>query len=121
MNIPYSEFVDRVEEFLPKIPKDQDILVVCARGISAVTVAEILLEEGLKVAYLEGGMKSWSSYVEPIKVSDLDNGGELYQFVRLGKGCLSYMAISEGEAAIIDAVRFTDLFINFAKKKRCKD
>ena len=35
----------------------------------------------------------------------------------LVKGCLSYMVISDGEAAIIDAVRFTDVFINFAKQK----
>lgn len=64
-----------------------------------------------------GGMKSWSMYLEPIKVGNLPGGGELYQFVRLGKGCLSYMAISEGEAALIDAVRFTEVFTNFAKEK----
>ena len=56
-------------------------------------------------------------YLEPIKVGDLTGGGELYQFVRLGKGCLSYMVISDGEAAVIDAVRFTDVFTNFAKEK----
>ena len=50
-------------------------------------------------------------------MADLTDGGELYQFVRLGKGCLSYMVISEGEAAVIDAVRFTDVFTNFAKEK----
>ena len=61
-------------------------------------------------------MKSWSEYLEPIKVGDLTNGGELYQFVRLGKGCLSYMVISNGEAAIIDAIRMTDVFINFATR-----
>jgi len=80
-------------------------------------VAEMLSEAGREVAYLEGGMKSWSSYLEPVKVAELENGGELYQFVRLGKGCLSYMVISEGEAAIVDAVRFTDVFTNFAKEK----
>ena len=80
-------------------------------------VAEMLSDAGREVAYLEGGMKSWSMYLEPIKVGDLDHGGELYQFVRLGKGCLSYMVISDGEAAIIDAVRFTDVFTNFAKEK----
>ena len=72
------------------------------------------------VAFLEGGMKSWSMYLEPIKVGDLSDGGELYQFVRLGKGCLSYMVISGGEAAIIDAVRFTDVFTKFAKEKNVK-
>jgi glyoxylase-like metal-dependent hydrolase (beta-lactamase superfamily II) len=83
-------------------------------------VAEMLADAGHKVAYLEGGMKSWSMYLEPIKVGDLNGGGELYQFVRLGKGCLSYMAINDGEAAIIDAVRFTDVFTKFAEEKGVK-
>ena len=117
LNIPYFELLDGVEEILPKLPTDKEVLVVCAKEGSSVMVAEMLSEEGREVAYLEGGMKSWSSYLEPVKVADLDNGGELYQFVRLGKGCLSYMVISDGEAAIIDAVRFTDVFINFAKEK----
>lgn len=117
LNIPYFELLDGVEEILPQIPKNQEVLVVCAKEGSSIMVAEMLSDAGLDVGYLEGGMKSWSMYLEPIKVGDLNNGGELYQFVRLGKGCLSYMAINNGEAAIIDAVRFTDVFTNFAKQK----
>ena len=117
LNIPYFELLDGVDEILEKVPADKDVLVVCAKEGSSVMIAEMLSDDGREVAYLEGGMKSWSMYLEPIKVGDLKDGGELYQFVRLGKGCLSYMAISEGEAAIIDAVRFTEVFTNFAKEK----
>lgn len=120
LNIPYFELLDGVDEILPQIPQDQDVLVVCAKEGSSIMVAEMLSDAGRDVAYLEGGMKTWSEYLEPIKVGDLKNGGELYQFVRLGKGCLSYMVVSEGEAAIIDAVRFTDVFTNFAKEKNVK-
>ena len=117
LNIPYFDLLDGVDEILPELPTDKDVLVVCAKEGSSLMVAEMVSEAGRDVFYLEGGMKSWSSYLEPIKVGDLTGGGELYQFVRLGKGCLSYMVISEGEAAIIDAVRFTDVFTNFAKEK----
>ncbi len=117
LNIPYFGLLDGVDEILPKLPTDKDVLVVCAKEGSSLMVAEMVSEAGRDVFYLEGGMKSWSSYLEPIKVGDLTGGGELYQFVRLGKGCLSYMVISEGEAAIIDAVRFTAVFTNFAKEK----
>ncbi|MGX9134250.1 MBL fold metallo-hydrolase [Rummeliibacillus sp. JY-2-4R] len=117
LNIPYYELLDGVEEILPKIPIDKDVLVVCAKEGSSLMVAEMLSDAGLNVAYLEGGMKSWSMYLEPIKVGDLSDGGEIYQFVRLGKGCLSYMVISGEEAAVIDAVRFDDVFLNFAKEK----
>ncbi len=117
LNIPYFELLDGVEEILPKIPTDKDVLVVCAKEGSSLMVAEMLSDAGRDVAYLEGGMKSWSMYLEPIKVGDLTDGCEIYQFVRLGKGCLSYMVISGGEAAVIDAVRFQDVFLNFAKEK----
>ncbi|MFL0504785.1 MBL fold metallo-hydrolase [Ureibacillus sp. 179-F W5.1 NHS] len=117
LNIPYFDLLDGVDEILPKLPTDKDVLVVCAKEGSSQMVAEMVSEAGRDVFYLEGGMKSWSAYLEPIKVGNLTGGGELYQFVRLGKGCLSYMVISEGEAAIIDAVRFTEVFTNFAKEK----
>jgi len=117
LNIPYFELLDGVEEILPKIPTDKDVLIVCAKEGSSIMIAEMLSDEGLDVCYLAGGMKSWSMYLEPIKVGELPNGGELYQFVRLGKGCLSYMVVSEGEAALIDAVRFTEVFTNFAHEK----
>ena len=120
LNIPYFELLDGIEFILPKIPADKEVLVVCAKEGSSLMIAEMLSTAGRDVAYLAGGMKSWSEYLEPIKVGDLTGGGELYQFVRLGKGCLSYMVLSEGEAAIIDAVRFIDVFINFAEHKTSK-
>jgi glyoxylase-like metal-dependent hydrolase (beta-lactamase superfamily II) len=120
LNIPYFELLDGVEDILPKIPTDKDVLVVCAKEGSSMMVAEMLSEAGRTVAYLAGGMKTLSEYLEPIKVGDLTGGGELYQFVRLGKGCLSYMVISGGEAAIIDAVRFTDAFTSFTDDKNVK-
>ena len=117
LNTPYFDLLDGVEEVVSDLPTDRDILVVCAKEGSSVMVAEMLSEEGVDVAYLEGGMKAWSEHLEPVKVGELQGGGELYQFVRLGKGCLSYMAISEGEAAVIDATRMADIFLDFAQEK----
>ncbi|AST90071.1 MULTISPECIES: MBL fold metallo-hydrolase [Sutcliffiella] len=119
-NIPYFELLDGVEEIMDKIPADKEVLVVCAKEGSSMMVAEMLSDEGLDVSYLEGGMKTWSEYLEPVKVGNLKDGGELYQFVRLGKGCLSYMVVSNGEAAIIDATRMADVYVNFAKEINAK-
>ncbi|WP_144463495.1 MBL fold metallo-hydrolase [Siminovitchia fortis] len=117
LNIPYFELLDGVEEILDKIPNDKEVLVVCAKEGSSVMVAEMLSEQGLDVSYLEGGMKTWSEHLEPVKIGDLKDGGEIYQFVRIGKGCLSYMVISGGEAAVIDATRMADVFTEFALSK----
>ncbi|WP_042354190.1 MBL fold metallo-hydrolase [Bacillus rubiinfantis] len=115
LNVPYFELLDGVEGIIKKIPDDKDVLVVCAKEGSSVMVAEMLSEAGVNVSYLKGGMKAWSEHLEPAKVGDLPGGGELYQFVRIGKGCLSYMVISDGEAALIDATRMTDTYLEFAK------
>ncbi|WP_170972062.1 MBL fold metallo-hydrolase [Bacillus yapensis] len=116
LNIPYFELLDGVEEILGEIPADKNILVTCAKEGSSVMVAEMLSEAGLNVFYLEGGMKAWSEHLEPVKIADLTDGGQIYQFVRIGKGCLSYMVVSNGEAALIDATRMTDVYIDFAKR-----
>lgn len=115
LNIPYFDLLDGVEEIIDQLPKDQEIVVVCAKEGSSVMVAEMLSEEGRNVSNLQGGMKAWSEHLQPVKVSDLKDGGELYQFVRIGKGCLSYMVVSNGEAALIDATRMTDVYLDFAK------
>lgn len=119
INIPYYDLIDSVEQALEKLPKDErDILIVCAKEGSSRFVAEQLHEAGVnEVYYLQGGMRAWSEYLYPVKIGDLKNGGSIYQFNRLGKGCLSYLVESDGEAAIIDAVRITDIFERFAQEK----
>ncbi|GAB3800262.1 MBL fold metallo-hydrolase [Virgibacillus kimchii] len=117
LNVPYFELLDGVDGIMDRIPDDKELLVVCAKEGSSIMVAEMLAEKGIDVSYLEGGMKAWSEHMEPVKVGELSNGGEMYQFVRLGKGCLSYMVVSGGEAAVIDATRMTDIFTSFAKEK----
>ncbi|WP_458420721.1 MBL fold metallo-hydrolase [Bacillus pumilus] len=116
MNVPYFDLLEGVEVILHDIPHDREVLVVCAKEGSSIMVAEMLSEAGRTVHYLEGGMKAWNEHLEPVKIGDLSGGGELYQFVRMGKGCLSYMIMSNGEAAIVDAARMTDVYMRFAKK-----
>lgn len=118
INEPYFNLLDDVEPVSSRLEKDKEIIVVCAKGGSSEMVADLLEEAGFTNAYsLEGGMKAWSEHLEPVKIGDLTNGGSLYQFVRLGKGCLSYFIESNGEAAIIDTARMTDVYENFAEKQ----
>lgn len=116
INIPYFDLIDGVDPALDKIPNNKKVLVVCAKEGSSQFVAEKIVEAGrTNVFYLEGGMKAWSEHLEPVKIGDLKDGGSIYQFVRIGKGCLSYMVVSNGEAAIVDTLRMTDVYEQFAK------
>ncbi|MFP3895204.1 rhodanese-like domain-containing protein, partial [Exiguobacterium indicum] len=121
LNIPYFELLDGVEEIFDQLPTDQDVLVVCAKEGSSIFVADMLEEAGRDVSYLSGGMKAWSEHLEPISIGTLNetgtDQGEVVQFVRIGKGCLSYMVISEGEAVLIDATRMTDVYLDYAASR----
>ena len=118
INEPYFNLIDGVDALAGRINKNQEVIVVCARGNSSKMAAETMEEAGFTNVYdLEGGMQAWSQHLEPVKIADLSEGGSLYQFVRFGKGCLSYMAVSEQEAAVIDANRMTDVYERFAQEK----
>ncbi|WP_144613013.1 MBL fold metallo-hydrolase [Bacillus cereus] len=117
INKPYFDLLDGVDHIASELPRGKEILVVCAKEGSSQFVAEQLLDAGFQnVFYLAGGMKAWSEYVKPLKVGDIQGGGSIYQFNRLGKGCLSYMVVSNGEAAVIDAVRTVEAYEEFAKE-----
>lgn len=119
INIPYFDLLDGVDPALDKIPDGKKVLVVCAKEGSSKFIGEQIVEAGRhNIHYLVGGMKEWSEHLEPIKVADLKSGGTLYQFVRIGKGCLSYMVLSNGEAAVVDTLRMTEPFENFAKENQ---
>src|SRR5699024_4480178 len=118
MNEPYFNLLEGVESVAEKLQKDQEIIVVCAKGNSSEMVADMLEEAGFTNVYsMVGGMKGWSEHLEPVKIADLNGGGSLYQFVRLGKGCLSYFIESNGEAAIVDTARMTAVYKNFAEEQ----
>ncbi|SFE98568.1 MBL fold metallo-hydrolase [Alteribacillus iranensis] len=115
LNVPYFELIDGIEPILDKLPKNQDIFVVCAKEGSSKMVADMLEEAGVQASYLKGGMKSWSEYLRQTKVYE-DSNMTVYQFVRIGKGCLSYMVISDGEALVVDPSRFVDQYVEVAKE-----
>ena len=117
LNTPYFDLLEGSKKWFQNFRKTETSLWFVRKRDLLLWWQICSAEEGVDVAYLEGGMKAWSEHLEPVKVGDLKNGGELYQFVRIGKGCLSYMVISGGEAAIIDATRMADIFLDFAQEK----
>ncbi|GGB40092.1 MBL fold metallo-hydrolase [Virgibacillus dakarensis] len=118
INKPYFNLLDGIDPIKGTLKKDQEIIVVCAKGGSSEMIGDMLSDAGFTTVYsLKDGMKAWSEYLEPVKIADLNDGGSLHQFVRLGKGCLSYFIQSNGEAAIVDTARMTDIYKQFAEEQ----
>jgi glyoxylase-like metal-dependent hydrolase (beta-lactamase superfamily II) len=114
INLPSNELLEKIDTVMEKVPKGENLYVICAKGKSSLKAAEKIVQEGYNNIYsIDGGMRAWSEHLEPIKVGDLKNGGVLYQFVRIGKGCLSYLIISNGKGAIIDTNRMLEPYEEF--------
>ncbi|MGB8954082.1 MAG: MBL fold metallo-hydrolase [Tumebacillaceae bacterium] len=119
VNIPYFQFLEEDESVYVDLPKNTEIVVVCAKGKSAQMVSEQLDERGYNVSALEQGMTGWSQFYQPVPVFE---GGDmkLIQVNRLAKGCLSYMVISAGQALVVDANRHIEEYIALATRENAK-
>tara|TARA_Y100000590_G_scaffold450575_1_gene590474 strand:+ start:1280 stop:2434 length:1155 start_codon:yes stop_codon:yes gene_type:complete len=115
-NIPYFDFMEEQDTSVSKVPKNMPIKIVCAKEGSAQYVAEILASQGFSdVSFLSGGIKLWGELLTPVRVNSKNDKYDLYQFIRPGKGCLSYGVIYGGEMAIIDPSRNLHFYRNFAE------
>jgi rhodanese-related sulfurtransferase len=61
--IPLSEFAARHAE----MPKDKDIVLMCAGGVRSARAAEFAAPQGYTVANLEGGINAWAAAGLPVK------------------------------------------------------
>lgn len=121
VNVPYFNIIEDEDnvEYFKDLSKNAEIIVVCAKGGSSEYIAEILQKKGFKVSHLEGGMFAWSQFYYPTVVN-IDEKMKLIQINRLSKGCLSYLIISDGKAALIDPNRHIDVYLDLAEKENAK-
>lgn len=119
INIPYFDFLDENEEIFKDLPKDREIIVICAKGGSAQMVAEMLDERGYQASYLKEGMMEWSQFYHPVTIAK-DENFKLIQINRVAKGCLSYMVVSHGQAMIVDSARHTDMYLDLVDRENAQ-
>ncbi|MFC7176757.1 MBL fold metallo-hydrolase [Halosegnis marinus] len=112
VNVPYFDFLDGLDESLvADVPADEPVVVVCAKGTSSEFVAGLLADAGYETSHLDDGMRGWARLYEHTDL-DLPSGTVVRQYRRPSSGCLAYMVVSEGEAAVIDPLRaFTDRYV----------
>ena len=108
LHIPYFHFIENAEECLARLPRDREIVVLCAQGGSSAMVVDMLGEAGVQARNVAGGMVAYGEYLQPVKVplaADDVPGWELWQVNRRGKGCLSYVVRAGHEAIVVDPSR----------------
>lgn len=97
---------------------EDPLVVVCARGRSSRKVADRIRERcGVDARSLEGGMAAWSFAWNAAPVSTAGDTVSVVQLRRTGKGCLSYLVASEGEARVIDPSLDPDVYLAEAEAR----
>jgi len=108
----YDRLVDDPESAtgpLADLPDHDEIVTVCTEGVVSQTATDVLLGMGYDAATLTDGLRGWSRVHRHATVP-VDIGGELIQVARPGKGCLSHVLVSNGQAVVFDASHYLDAY-----------
>ena len=97
-------------------PRDRPVVTVCNAGRVSETAAAMLAERGFDARSLAGGMKAWSLAWNAAEVEIPDQSCRVIQVRRTGKGCLSYIVGSAGEAAVIDPSVSPNVYLELASR-----
>jgi glyoxylase-like metal-dependent hydrolase (beta-lactamase superfamily II)/rhodanese-related sulfurtransferase len=101
-----------------ELPADRLIVTVCNLGKMSERAADELSRRGLNAVSLAGGMKAWSLSWNTAEVA-LANA-LVTQIRRTGKGCLSYLISSGGDALVIDASLPPEVYCSTAERLRVR-
>jgi glyoxylase-like metal-dependent hydrolase (beta-lactamase superfamily II) len=101
-------------------PDGQQVVVVCFVGQTSKVAAQYLGSRGIEAISLAGGMQSWSLSWNTADVPLAHNNTVIVQVRRTGKGCLSYLLISDGEAVVIDPSVNAHVYKDLAAQRDCQ-
>jgi glyoxylase-like metal-dependent hydrolase (beta-lactamase superfamily II)/rhodanese-related sulfurtransferase len=93
----------------------QPVVTICAAGQTSLIAALQLRSRGVDARSLSGGMRAWSLSWNSAEVDVCSRDAKVIQVRRTGKGCLSYLIGSSGEAAVIDAALDPQAYIDLAR------
>jgi glyoxylase-like metal-dependent hydrolase (beta-lactamase superfamily II) len=98
------------------LPGDRPVVTVCGAGKTSLIATEQLRARGFQALSLAGGMKAWSLAWNSAEVPLPESEAQIIQVRRTGKGCLSYLIGSEGEALVIDAALEPKVYLELARR-----
>ena len=107
---PDSEFDAGEFRSRTGLTPDDEIVTICAKGISSFDIAKHLQDTGYEnVTVVEDGMEGWSEVYDVVEISTASDV-EIVQFQRRAKGCLSYLIGDPASslAAVIDPTRHVE-------------
>lgn len=101
-----------------ELPRDRAVVVAGGPGDAAsLRAAESLRERGFRAVALAGGVDAWSGAWNLAEVAMPRGHAHVLQVRRTGKGCLSYVVASRGEAIVIDPSVDPQVYLDLARAR----
>jgi glyoxylase-like metal-dependent hydrolase (beta-lactamase superfamily II)/rhodanese-related sulfurtransferase len=114
--IPVDSLLAQGSHLIKEIPKDKEIITICAHGIRSMAAANFLNQLGYDVKSLSGGMAGWNKVYDVAQVPVPSQASfRIWQIRRVSKGCMGYMisSIQDKKAVVIDPSR--EIYESFVK------
>jgi glyoxylase-like metal-dependent hydrolase (beta-lactamase superfamily II) len=86
------------------------VAVICGHGNSSKQATAFLRERGYEAYSVIGGMAAWETVYVARGLSSTPSLSHVVQLDRVGKGALSYVLVSEGDAVLVDPGRHLDRY-----------
>jgi len=122
--IPVDRLFMNDPNLLKEIPKDQEIVTLCAHGNRSMMAARLLNQLGYNVKSVRGGMAGWNKVYDVAEVPvAIDAPFRIWQIRRISKGCMGYIVSSKEDktAAAIDPSReIYEAFLSVASENDLK-
>jgi glyoxylase-like metal-dependent hydrolase (beta-lactamase superfamily II)/rhodanese-related sulfurtransferase len=93
-----------------QLDASRPVAVVCNHGNSSKKATAYLRERGYEAYSVIGGMAAWEAVYVARRLSPTPSLSHVVQLDRVGKGALSYVLVSDGDAVIVDPGRHLDRY-----------
>lgn len=100
--IPIDRLFMSQKTIAEKVPKDKEVICLCAHGNRSMMAAQMLSSMGYKVKSVRGGMVAWNGVYDAAEVP-AQGQVRLWQLRRVSKGCMSYVIAVGNYATVIDS------------------
>lgn len=86
------------------------VAVICGHGNSSKKATAFLRERGYEAYSVIGGMAAWETVYVARELSPTPSLSHAVQLDRVGKGALSYVLVSDGDAVVVDPGRHVERY-----------
>ncbi|HET9385655.1 MAG TPA: MBL fold metallo-hydrolase [Gemmatimonadales bacterium] len=93
-----------------QLDASRPIAVVCNHGNSSKKATAFLRERGYEAYSVIGGMAAWETVYVARTLSPTPSLAHVVQLDRVGKGSLSYVLVSDGDAVLVDPGRHLERY-----------